>query len=104
MQTYDVQNGKIKYLNWQYTWWNGVYTIMLTKASILHQRYLRDFFAVIPKTFLQHIDKHKNCEDIAMAYVVQQMVISCGVFFCYSYELCFVASYFLLYKSFVVIE
>ena len=43
---------------------------MLTKVSILHRDYLSEFFRLVPSNFLQHIDKNRNCEDIAMAYVV----------------------------------
>jgi CTP:phosphocholine cytidylyltransferase-like protein len=70
MHTYNIDSGTLRYLNWQFTWWNGIYTIMLTKATILDQKYLFDYDKVIPKTFLEHIDQSRNCEDIAMAYVV----------------------------------
>ena len=70
MHTYNIESGKLQYLNWKFTWWNGIYTIMLTKASILDQKYLFDYDKVIPEKFLEHIDRSRNCEDIAMAYVV----------------------------------
>eukprot|EP01038_Epipyxis_sp_PR26KG_P004192 gene4192-5963_t len=68
----DPVAGKSKYFNWQYTWWNGRYSIMLTKASFLHRDYLGMFHQFIPEDFLHHIDKHRNCEDIAMAHLVAE--------------------------------
>ena len=62
--------GEDRYLRWQNTWWNGVYSISLTKASFLHKNYLEDFFNVLPIEFVEEIDKNRNCEDLAMAYVV----------------------------------
>jgi len=63
-------SGDDRYLRWQNTWWMGVYSIALTKASFMHKRYLQDFFDVLPADFIADIDKHRNCEDLAMAYVV----------------------------------
>jgi len=50
---------------------------MLTKASILHRDYLTSFAdgSLLPAGFLKHIDKTRNCEDIAMAYVVAAKVL-----------------------------
>lgn len=61
--------GEDRYLRWQNTWWSGVYSISLTKASFLHKQYLQDFFTVLPASFIADIDAHRNCEDLAMAYV-----------------------------------
>jgi glucuronyl/N-acetylglucosaminyl transferase EXT2 len=68
--TYDSITGLARYKNWQYTWWNGMYNIVLTKAAILHKSYLNEYGKVIPKEFLQFIDNNRNCEDLAMQYVV----------------------------------
>lgn len=62
--------GEDRYLRWQNTWWAGVYSIALTKAAFLHKRYLQDFFTTLPSEFIADIDKNRNCEDLAMAYVV----------------------------------
>eukprot|EP01036_Dinobryon_divergens_P029815 gene29815-38969_t len=76
LHAFDIFNGHWRYLKWQHTWWNGAYSILLTKASILHRDYLTDFASessnVLPNAFLRHIDKSRNCEDIAMAYVVAE--------------------------------
>jgi hypothetical protein len=51
-----------------------MYTIMLTKAAILHRDFLPKYDQIIPKAMVEHIDKNRNCEDIAMAYVVAKEV------------------------------
>ena len=70
MNAYDSITGHARYLRWQHTWWSGIYSIILTKVSFLHQDYLDEYFNVIPTHFLDYIDAHRNCEDIAMAYVI----------------------------------
>ena len=78
LHAFDIINGHWRYLKWQHTWWNGAYSILLTKASILHRDYLAAFASeshdILPSAFLRHIDKSRNCEDIAMAYVVAEKV------------------------------
>ena len=70
MHAFDIVSGKSRYLRWQHTWWSGLYSIMLTKISFLHRDHLRDYETHVPPTFKAYVDKHRNCEDIAMAYVV----------------------------------
>ena len=70
MHANNVVIGLSRYLNWQFTWWSGIYSIVLTKGCILHRDYLAQYDKIVPATMLQHIDHIKNCEDIAMAYVV----------------------------------
>lgn len=74
MAVYDSVYGFTKYLKWQHTWWNGFYSIMLTKASIIHKKYLLDYHRLLPNDILNFIDEHRNCEDIAMAFLVAEMV------------------------------
>lgn len=74
MHANDVNTGLSRYLNWQFTWWSGVYSIMLTKAAIIHKDYLPQYDKIVPIPMLKHIDEVKNCEDIAMAYVVALQV------------------------------
>lgn len=73
MHVNDIYTGKLRYLNWQFTWWNGMYTIMLTKAAIMHKDYLPEYDKVVPAEMLTHIDTHRNCEDLAMAHVVAKL-------------------------------
>lgn len=42
----DTTTGKARYLRWQHTWWNGMYSIVLSKVCFLHKDYLADFFKV----------------------------------------------------------
>jgi hypothetical protein len=51
-----------------------MYTIMLTKAAIMHRDYLAEYDKYVPQEMLAHIDKMRNCEDIAMAQVVAKKV------------------------------
>jgi hypothetical protein len=74
MNAYDPRTDSDRYLRWQHTWWNGVYSIILTKACFLHRRYLDEFFKVLPAKLIEEMDKNRNCEDIAMAYVVAVQV------------------------------
>eukprot|EP00536_Pseudo-nitzschia_multiseries_P007252 jgi/Psemu1/195108/e_gw1.167.29.1 len=57
---------------WPKIYWKQKFNIVLTKASFLHSKYLElysndDSF---PKEIKDHVDKHKNCEDIAMSILV----------------------------------
>jgi hypothetical protein len=70
MHAFDALTGRSRYLRWQHTWWSGVYSIVLTKVSYFHKSYLQDYFRLIPESFLEYVDKHRNCEDLAMAYVI----------------------------------
>jgi hypothetical protein len=70
MHAQDATTGKMRYLRWQHTWWSGVYSIVLTKASFMHRDSLREFGAKVPDVFRQHVDKVRNCEDLAMALTV----------------------------------
>lgn len=74
MHTADIYTGESKYLRWQHSWWNGAYSIMLTKAAYLHRDYLKDYETMIPPSMDSYIDQHRNCEDIAMAHVVAAKV------------------------------
>jgi hypothetical protein len=49
-----------------------MYSIVLTKAAMLHRDYLNMYDNIIPKSFLDFIDSHRNCEDIAMAYIISE--------------------------------
>jgi hypothetical protein len=72
LTTRDVYTGLSKYLRWQHTWWNGKYTLMLTKVALIHKKYLDLFQRSVPENVLNYIDKHRNCEDIVMAHVISQ--------------------------------
>ena len=70
MTGYDSVTGADRYYRWQHTWWNGVYTVMLTKVALMSVSYLKAYKEMVPSQVLDYIDNHRNCEDIAMAYVI----------------------------------
>jgi hypothetical protein len=70
MHSINPVTGEPRYHNWQHTWWNGMYSIVLTKAAFFHKKYLKKYMGVMPESMLKHIDQHRNCEDIAMAYLI----------------------------------
>jgi hypothetical protein len=73
LHAFSPLSGNLTYLNWQYTWWNGQYSIVLTKASIFHKKYLYAYDKIIPPSLSSFIDKNKNCEDIAIQYVITKL-------------------------------
>jgi hypothetical protein len=97
MHLYDVITGDLKYSRWQHTWWNGIYSIILTKAAIFHRDYLTLYSTEIPPTILNYIDLHKNCEDIAMAQLVSSRVsiwlINSVLYYCYVFLDSYIVSY-----------
>ena len=44
-----------------------------SKISFIHRDYLDLYIATLPRPIYQHIDKHFNCEDIALSYFVSAM-------------------------------
>lgn len=70
LTTQDSVTGKSRYMRWQHTWWNGKYTIMLTKLALMHKQYMHAYTKLIPPSIQSYIDTHRNCEDIAMAHMV----------------------------------
>jgi hypothetical protein len=67
------RNGKLTYRCWWRVWWEGSYSIILTKAALLHHDYFKAYFQLLPSSIRDLVDKHRNCEDIAMQYLVANM-------------------------------
>ncbi|KAG5178560.1 exostosin, partial [Tribonema minus] len=67
--TRDEETGEHRYRSWWFTWWNGAYNLVLTKAAFLHRKHL-DAYMTLPPKMLAYVDAHRNCEDIAMSMVV----------------------------------
>ena len=44
-----------------------------SKISFIHRDYLDLYIATLPRPIYQHIDKHFNCEDIALSYFKSAM-------------------------------
>ncbi len=60
------------YHAWPTVHWRHSLNFVLTKASFLHSRYLALYTseAGFPQAVRDHVDRHKNCEDIAMSMLV----------------------------------
>lgn len=61
-----------QYRCWWFTWWTGAYSIVLTKAALLHHRYFA-MYTSLPQELLTYIDDRRNCEDIAMQFLVSNV-------------------------------
>uniref|UniRef100_A0A7S3V700 Glycosyl transferase 64 domain-containing protein n=1 Tax=Chaetoceros debilis TaxID=122233 RepID=A0A7S3V700_9STRA len=70
------QESKINrvYHNWPMVFANHKFNMIMTKASFFHSKYLEMYHddEKNPKEVLALVDEQKNCEDIAMAFVVAQ--------------------------------
>jgi hypothetical protein len=63
-------SGALDYRCWWNVWWYGAYSIILTKAAFVHHKYLDLYSNHMPVAIREYVDKHKNCEDIAMQFLV----------------------------------
>ncbi|GMS81113.1 hypothetical protein PENTCL1PPCAC_3288, partial [Pristionchus entomophagus] len=45
----------------------------LTGYAFLHRNYLYEYFTSMPVAFRSYVDAHRNCEDIAMNYLVAHL-------------------------------
>jgi hypothetical protein len=55
---------------WWKVWWDGSYSMVLTKAAFLHRDYLNTYTNKMPSSIRNYVDDHRNCEDIAMSFLV----------------------------------
>jgi len=60
------------YHTWPIVFAKQKFNIILTKASFFHKKYLDMYHDdnENPKEVLEYVDAHKNCEDVAMAFLV----------------------------------
>lgn len=60
------------YHTWPILYFQSTFNMILTKAGFLHKDYLSLYSDQThhPKEILQYIDERKNCEDIAMAFLI----------------------------------
>lgn len=63
-------DGKYIYRCWWRVWWHGVYSMILTKAALLHHDYLDMYTNIMPQSIRNLVDKDRNCEDIAMQFLI----------------------------------
>lgn len=64
------KNGLLEYRCWWRVWWHGVYSIILTKAAIYNHAFHALYITKMPKEILEFIDLGRNCEDIAMQFLI----------------------------------
>lgn len=61
---------------WKYAWTTETimvkakYSMILTKAAFLHRDYLEVYSHHMPKELRETVDRYRNCEDIAMQFLV----------------------------------
>jgi len=55
---------------WWKVWWEGSYSMILTKAAFLHRDYLDMYTNSMPESIRNYVDENRNCEDIAMSFLV----------------------------------
>lgn len=54
-------------------WLARAYSIVLTKAAVLHRDYLEMYTHYMPAGIREEVDKRRNCEDIAMQFLVSHV-------------------------------
>lgn len=64
------QDGKLVYRCWWRVWWHGVYSIILTKAAIMHHDFFNLYTNKMPQGIRDLVDERRNCEDIAMQFLI----------------------------------
>ncbi|XP_023548928.1 glycosyltransferase family 64 protein C4 [Cucurbita pepo subsp. pepo] len=62
--------GKYIYGGWWSVWWTGTYSMVLSKAAFFHSKYLGIYTHHMPASIRNYVTKNRNCEDIAMSFVV----------------------------------
>eukprot|EP00934_Nitzschia_sp_Nitz4_P002083 Nitzschia sp. Nitz4//scaffold166_size90379//86989//88209//NITZ4_005074-RA/size90379-exonerate_est2genome-gene-0.77-mRNA-1//1//CDS//3329538247//2083//frame0 len=68
----SATSADLVYHAWPVVFARHQFNLVLTKASFLHSKYL-DIYTndlSFPRAILEHVDQHKNCEDIAMSLLV----------------------------------
>ena len=61
---------------WSVTSWHGLYNIILTKCCFLHRDYFPAYHNDLSPDMLEYIKKGRNCEDLAMQFVVSNRTLS----------------------------
>lgn len=68
-----IKNNRLAYRCWWTVWMHGAYSIVLTKAAFLHHDYFQLYTETMPAGVHAFIDTGRNCEDIAMQYLVSNV-------------------------------
>ena len=64
---------ELVYRCWWTVWVQGAYSIVLTKAAFLHHKYFALYSHHSPPGVLEFVDRGRNCEDIAMQFLVSNL-------------------------------
>jgi hypothetical protein len=51
-------------------WWMGSYSMILSKAAFIHHKYFELYTHQMPASIHQYVREARNCEDIAMSFLV----------------------------------
>ncbi|GMY08182.1 glycosyltransferase family 64 protein C4 [Fagus crenata] len=63
-------NDYYTYGGWWSVWWTGTYSMVLSKAAFFHKKYFSVYTNEMPASIRDFVTKNRNCEDIAMSFVV----------------------------------
>ncbi|KAE9596185.1 hypothetical protein Lal_00030479 [Lupinus albus] len=64
------EGNKFVYGGWWSVWWTGTYSMVLSKAAFFHKKYFTLYTNVMPTSIREYVTKNRNCEDIAMSFLV----------------------------------
>lgn len=64
------ERDKYIYSGWWSVWWTGSYSMILSKAAFFHKKYLSMYTNEMPLSIREYVRKNRNCEDIAMSFLV----------------------------------
>lgn len=64
------RDGRLTYRCWWRVWWEGSYSIILTKAAFISHFYFGLYTNIMPQSIRDMVDRRKNCEDIAMQFLI----------------------------------
>lgn len=64
----DIQ--RYRYGGWWSVWWTGTYSMVLSKASFFHKKYLDLYSNHMLGSIREFVTRNRNCEDIAMSFLV----------------------------------
>lgn len=63
-------NYEYSYGGWWSVWWMGTYSMVLSKAAFIHEKYFDMYTNQMPASVRQYVKEKRNCEDIAMSFLV----------------------------------
>lgn len=73
IHTPDAKGQYFRYNGWWKVWWDGEYSLVLTKAAFLHRNFLKSYTTDMPQEIRDYVDENRNCEDIAMQFLASNL-------------------------------